>query len=130
MECYEKGIITKEQTGGLELKFGDAEAMLKTLEMIVKGEGELGKTRDIRPLPGPDERGVPRRRAGADAHIVLRVGLEACAVEQVEPIESREPLTREIFAIEGARILEAAVGPQGHLVAPREVAVAHGRTHR
>ncbi len=25
IECYEKGIITKEQTGGLELKFGDAE---------------------------------------------------------------------------------------------------------
>lgn len=24
MECYEKGIITKEDTGGLELKFGDA----------------------------------------------------------------------------------------------------------
>ena len=31
MECFEKGIITKEQTGGLELKFGDADAMLKVL---------------------------------------------------------------------------------------------------
>jgi aldehyde:ferredoxin oxidoreductase len=44
MECYEKGILTKEQTGGIELKFGDADAMLKVLEMIVKGEGELGQT--------------------------------------------------------------------------------------
>jgi aldehyde:ferredoxin oxidoreductase len=44
MECYEKGILTKEQTGGIELKFGDADAMLKVLEMIVKGEGELGRT--------------------------------------------------------------------------------------
>ena len=32
MECFEKGIITKEQTGGLELKFGNADAMLKALE--------------------------------------------------------------------------------------------------
>ncbi|MCL6505300.1 MAG: hypothetical protein K6T86_21710, partial [Pirellulales bacterium] len=31
MECYEKGIIGKEQTGGLELKFGNAEAMLEVL---------------------------------------------------------------------------------------------------
>ncbi len=43
MECFEKGIITKEQTGGLELKFGDADAMLKALDPIVKCEGPLGK---------------------------------------------------------------------------------------
>ena len=35
MECYEKGIITKEQTGGIELKFGNAEAMLEVLNQIV-----------------------------------------------------------------------------------------------
>src|SRR5512144_974011 len=44
MECYEKGIITKEQSAGLDLKFGDVEAMLKALEMMVNGEGEFGKT--------------------------------------------------------------------------------------
>ena len=43
MECYEKGIITKEQTGGLELRFGDPDVMLKVLDQIVKGEGELGR---------------------------------------------------------------------------------------
>jgi aldehyde:ferredoxin oxidoreductase len=42
IECYEKGIIGKEQTGGLELRFGDPEVMLKVLDQIVKGEGELG----------------------------------------------------------------------------------------
>jgi aldehyde:ferredoxin oxidoreductase len=26
MECYERGLITKEHTGGLELKFGSAHA--------------------------------------------------------------------------------------------------------
>ena len=38
-ECYEKGIITKEDTGGLELKWGDHEAVLKLLDMMVKREG-------------------------------------------------------------------------------------------
>jgi len=39
MECYEKGLITNEDTGGLELKFGNADAMIKALEMITKREG-------------------------------------------------------------------------------------------
>ena len=29
MECYEKGLITKEDTGGIDLRFGNAEAMVK-----------------------------------------------------------------------------------------------------
>lgn len=39
MDCYENGIITKDDTGGIELKFGNAEAMMKTVEMIAKREG-------------------------------------------------------------------------------------------
>lgn len=39
MELFEKGIITTRETGGLELRFGSAEGMLKLLEMIVKREG-------------------------------------------------------------------------------------------
>ncbi|MDH3693511.1 MAG: aldehyde ferredoxin oxidoreductase family protein [Gammaproteobacteria bacterium] len=45
MELYEDGVITKEQTGGLELKFGSAEALTAAAEMVAKGEGfgkELG----------------------------------------------------------------------------------------
>ena len=44
MECFEKGVITREQTGGLELKFGNTDAMIQALYMMVKGEGEFGKT--------------------------------------------------------------------------------------
>jgi len=44
MECYEKSVITKEQTNGLDLKFGNADAMIQALYMLVKGEGEFGKT--------------------------------------------------------------------------------------
>jgi len=43
MECYEKGIITKEQTGGIELRFGNADGMLDVLHQIVTNSGALGK---------------------------------------------------------------------------------------
>jgi aldehyde:ferredoxin oxidoreductase len=43
MECYEKEIIGPQQTGGLELRFGNAEAMLETLQQIVTNSGPLGK---------------------------------------------------------------------------------------
>jgi len=42
MECFENGKITTEDTGGIELKFGNAEAMVKMTEMIAKGE-DFGK---------------------------------------------------------------------------------------
>ncbi|OGO38471.1 MAG: hypothetical protein A2147_03405 [Chloroflexi bacterium RBG_16_57_8] len=39
MECFEKGILTKADTGGLDLRFGNTEAMLKAIEMIARREG-------------------------------------------------------------------------------------------
>lgn len=39
MECYEKGLITKEDTGGLDLKFGNWEAAFQMMEKIVRREG-------------------------------------------------------------------------------------------
>lgn len=42
MECYEKGLITTEDTGGVELKFGKADAVIDTIEKIVRQEG-IGK---------------------------------------------------------------------------------------
>ncbi|MBW1803121.1 MAG: aldehyde ferredoxin oxidoreductase family protein, partial [Deltaproteobacteria bacterium] len=39
MELYEKGILTKEDTGGLELNFGNDEAMMTLLRMIAFREG-------------------------------------------------------------------------------------------
>jgi aldehyde:ferredoxin oxidoreductase len=38
-ECFEKGIITAADTGGLELRFGDPLLMLKLLEMTARREG-------------------------------------------------------------------------------------------
>ncbi|MEO1206580.1 MAG: aldehyde ferredoxin oxidoreductase family protein [Pseudomonadota bacterium] len=45
MEMFELGILTTEHTGGIELKFGSAEALVKCVELTGKGEGfgkELG----------------------------------------------------------------------------------------
>ena len=39
MDCYEHGILTKDDTGGLDLRFGNAEAMVKLTEMIGRREG-------------------------------------------------------------------------------------------
>ncbi len=43
MECYEKGIIGSSETGGIELRFGNTQAMLDTLQQIVENTGPLGK---------------------------------------------------------------------------------------
>ncbi|WDV44396.1 aldehyde ferredoxin oxidoreductase C-terminal domain-containing protein [Clostridiaceae bacterium M8S5] len=39
MECYENGIINKEITGGLDLRFGNAEAAIELLHQMSRGEG-------------------------------------------------------------------------------------------
>jgi aldehyde:ferredoxin oxidoreductase len=39
MECYENGLLTRADTGGMELRFGNAGAMLKTIELIARREG-------------------------------------------------------------------------------------------
>jgi len=42
MDCYEHGVITKEQTDGIDLSFGNAEALLAIIHKIGKREGWLG----------------------------------------------------------------------------------------
>lgn len=39
MNCFEQGILSLEDTGGIELRYGNAEAMVRMTEMIGKGEG-------------------------------------------------------------------------------------------
>ncbi len=39
IECYEKGLLTKEDTGGLELRWGNHEAIVATVEKIARREG-------------------------------------------------------------------------------------------
>jgi aldehyde:ferredoxin oxidoreductase len=39
MECYERGVLTKKDTDGLEVKFGDPDVMIKLLHKIGRREG-------------------------------------------------------------------------------------------
>lgn len=46
MEMFEMGVLTTEDTGGIELNFGNAAAMMKCTELVAIGEGfgaELGQ---------------------------------------------------------------------------------------
>ena len=74
MECYEKGVITKEQTNGLDLKFGNADAMIQALYMLVKGEGEFGRT-----LGMGSERAATVWGKGSDEFLTTVKGAESPA---------------------------------------------------
>jgi aldehyde:ferredoxin oxidoreductase len=39
MELYEMGVISQQDTGGIELKFGSAEALSRATELTARGEG-------------------------------------------------------------------------------------------
>jgi aldehyde:ferredoxin oxidoreductase len=39
MECFERGLLTTEDTGGLDLSFGNAEAMVTLVEQLARREG-------------------------------------------------------------------------------------------
>ena len=74
MECFEKGIISTKETGGLVLKFGDADTMLKLLDQIVKNEGPLGKV-----LSQGSEYAARKFGNGADEYLITVKGAEAPA---------------------------------------------------
>lgn len=39
MECFENGLLTEKDTGGIKLTFGNAEAMVSMVELIAKRQG-------------------------------------------------------------------------------------------
>jgi aldehyde:ferredoxin oxidoreductase len=39
MECFERGIVKTEDTGGLEFKWGDGDLLVQAVEMIARREG-------------------------------------------------------------------------------------------
>lgn len=60
MECFERGLITREDTGGIDLTFGNGDALLDTIERIGKREGigELlseGVMRASKKIPGTED---------------------------------------------------------------------------
>jgi aldehyde:ferredoxin oxidoreductase len=39
MECFEKGLLTSSDTGGIDLKYGNASAMVQMVELIARRQG-------------------------------------------------------------------------------------------
>ena len=91
MECYEAGILDKEKTGGLELRFGNAEAALELLHQMARGEG-FGLIAGM---------GVRAMKAyfvehfGADPAFVQDIGMEN------KGMEYSEYMTKESLAQQG-----------------------------
>lgn len=74
MECFEKGILTTADTGGIELKFGNADAMLTVLNQIVTGSTEFGRL-----LGQGSERAAAKIGRGSDECLITVKGAEAPA---------------------------------------------------
>ncbi|MFX1485700.1 MAG: aldehyde ferredoxin oxidoreductase family protein [Promethearchaeota archaeon] len=59
MEAYETGKITKDELGGIELNWGDGDAMLALLEKIARREGRVARLLGEGLKPAGEELGCP-----------------------------------------------------------------------
>jgi len=101
MECFENGILDREKTGGLDLKFGSALDALEVLHQMARGEG-FGATF------GQGIRRMKQHFAaeyGADPQFLQDIGMEA------KGLEYSEYVTKESLAMQGGYGL-ALKGPQ------------------
>ncbi len=76
MEAYEKGLLTKEDTDGIELTFGNEEAAIKALEKLVNREGKLGEL-----LADGVKRAAEKLGKGSEKFALEIKGLEAPAYD-------------------------------------------------
>ncbi len=101
MECYQRGILNRERTGGLELTWGNAEADLEMMHQLARGEG-FGK------IAGT---GVKRMKAlfianaWGDPQLINDIGMEN------KGLEYSQDLSKESLAQQGGYALTNK-GPQ------------------
>jgi aldehyde:ferredoxin oxidoreductase len=89
MECYEEGIIDKETTGGLELNFGNGDAMLEILHQMGRGEG-------FGAVVGQGIRRMKKifEEYGGDPQFLQDIGMEAKGLEYSEYV-TKESLAQQ-----------------------------------
>ncbi len=90
MECYEEGILNKEITDGLELKFGNAKAGIELIHQMARGEG-LGAVvgKGIRKM-----KELFTKEYGADPQFLQDIGMEHKGLEFSEYV-TKESLTQQ-----------------------------------
>ncbi len=101
MECFEKGLINKSHTGGMDLSFGNRPSALELLHQMAGGEG-FGK------IVGQGVRRMKEifsREYGADRAVMEDIGMEA------KGLEFSEYVSKESLAQQGGYGL-ALKGPQ------------------
>ncbi len=90
MECYEAGIIDKEYTGGMELKFGAIDEALELLHQMAEGKGfgiEVGK--GIKQL---QLKWIAEKRG--DAEFIMDIGMHVKGLEVSEYV-SKESIAQQ-----------------------------------
>ncbi len=101
MECYEAGILNVKRTGGLDLRFGSAQATLELLHQMGRGEGfGIVVGQGIRRM-----KEIFAREHGADPAFLESIGMEC------KGLEYSEYVTKESLAMQGGYGL-ANKGPQ------------------
>jgi len=101
MECFERGLIDEEITGGIELRFGNKEAALEILHQMARGEG-------FGAIVGQGIRKMKKifgEKSGSDVKLMHDIGMEA------KGLEYSEYITKESLAQQGGYGL-ALKGPQ------------------
>jgi aldehyde:ferredoxin oxidoreductase len=98
MECFENGIITKKDTNGLELGWGDYEAALQLIEKITRREG-IG---DL--LAEGVKKAAQKLGKGADYYAIHVKGMEASAQD---PRSQQSYILGHITSTRGADHLKA-----------------------
>jgi len=90
MECYENGVINKEITGGLDLRFGSINDSLELMHQLARGEG-FGK------LAGLGVRKLKKlfiEKYGADEKFLNDIGMENKGLEYSQYV-SKESLAQQ-----------------------------------
>ncbi|MBF0501268.1 MAG: aldehyde:ferredoxin oxidoreductase [Candidatus Riflebacteria bacterium] len=101
MECYQRGILNKERTGGLELSWGNAAAQLELLHRIARGEGfGLIAGQGIRRM-----KKIFSEKGWGDLAFLNDIGME------VKGLEYSQYMSKESLAQQGGYAL-ANKGPQ------------------
>ena len=100
-ECYEKGILDRQKTGGLELTWGNAAAAFELLHQMARGEG-FGVTvgQGVRAM-----KAIFTEKYGADPQMLQDMGME------IKGMEISEYISRESLAQQGGYAM-ASKGPQ------------------
>jgi aldehyde:ferredoxin oxidoreductase len=90
MECFQRGILNKERTGGFEISFGDSDKTLELLHMIARGEG-FGK------IAGTGTRKMKElfiNNGWGDPHLLFDIAMENKGLEYSQYM-SKESLAQQ-----------------------------------